>query len=99
MKYGIVFRLEAPAVSLSSRPATATHNSGAGAQCPPWLPEGRGTIKGARRSPTEGSKHSVLGRPALGLRMFSLWFWHEAVLMTWERRSRRDCLLVGDVEA
>lgn len=32
MKYGIVCRLEAPAVSLSFRPATADHNSEAGAQ-------------------------------------------------------------------
>ena len=59
MKYGIVCRLEAPAVSLSSRPATARHNSEAGAQRRRLGSEGRGTAKGAGRAPMKGFKHRV----------------------------------------
>lgn len=63
MKYGTVCRLEAPAVSLSFGPATATHNSGAGAPRLLQLPEGQRAAKGARYAPTEGSKFSVARRP------------------------------------
>lgn len=74
MKYGIVCRLEAPAVSLSSRAATAlhtiqgqVHSSRLGSRR-----EGRGTVKGAGSAPMKGSKYSVPRRPGLGLRMVSL---------------------------
>lgn len=48
MKYGIVCRLEAPAVSLSPGPATAVHRPGAGAGLP-QLPKERGWPRGAGR--------------------------------------------------
>lgn len=46
-------------MSLSSQPATAAHNSGAGAGPSPQLPEGRGDSQGDSYSPTEGSSQSL----------------------------------------
>lgn len=62
MKYGIVCRLEAPAVSLSSRPETARHNSEAGAERRRLASEGRGPAGLPRRA-----ANTVSRRPGSGL--------------------------------
>ena len=66
MKYGIVCRLEAPAVSLSSRPATARHNSEAGAQPAASARREGGRPRGAAGLPRRAS-NTVSRRPGLGL--------------------------------
>lgn len=75
MKYGIVCRLEAPAVSLSSGGAATALNTIQGQVHGSRLGsrrEGRGTVEGASRTSTKGCKYSVPRKPGLGLRMFSL---------------------------
>lgn len=95
MKYGIVCRLEAPAVSLSFGPTTATHNSGAGAPRLPQLPEGQRTAKGASCAPTEGSRYSAPGGLTRGMLAC------DSCMTLFENlgRSRKEHLPAGDPEA
>lgn len=86
-------------MSLSFGPATATHNSGAGAPCLPQFPEGQGTAKGASHAPMEGSKYSVPRTPDESLRILFLQLVYLPVLRTWEARSRVEHVPVGDAEA
>lgn len=70
MKYGIVCRLEAPAVSLSSRAGNCCAQFRGRCTTPPGLPEGRGTGKGAAALPWAAPNTAPRGL-GLGLRKFS----------------------------
>lgn len=94
MQYGIVCRRAAPAAPLSSQTATATHNSGAGAQNPPGLWKEGGQTEETGHSPTEGSKQPVGRGCGLGLQ-----FLLEAVLRIWERKGKRELFSAEKDEA